>query len=99
MPLEVVFFGGLKIALPSDTKLLLTKNYFEIILFGKLRISCVIFRRECLSFLDISRAPKSLKNYEKKFSGNYFRNNFVSEGISGVLESKWFPFVGPNSGQ
>ena len=24
---------------------------------------------------------KSLKNYEKYFSGNYFRNNFVSEGI------------------
>ena len=28
--------------LPSDTKLLLTKNYFKIIIFGKLRISRVI---------------------------------------------------------
>ena len=29
------------LSLPSDTKLLLTKNYFEIIIFGKLRISRV----------------------------------------------------------
>ena len=28
--------------IPSDTKLLLTKNYSEIIIFGKLRISYVI---------------------------------------------------------
>ena len=25
---------------------------------------------------------KSLKNYEKESSGNYFRNNLVSEGTS-----------------
>ena len=31
--------------LPSDTKLLLTKNYFEIIIFQKLRISRVIPRK------------------------------------------------------
>ena len=33
---------ALSVPLPSDTKLLLTKNYFEIIIFGKLRISRVI---------------------------------------------------------
>ena len=34
--------GGLRKTLPSDTKLLLTKNYSEIIIFEKLRISRVI---------------------------------------------------------
>ena len=32
----------MKVALPSDTKLLLTKNYSKIIIFEKLRISYVI---------------------------------------------------------
>ena len=41
--------------LPSDTKLLLTKNYSEIIILGKLRISRVI-PWKCRSFLDILRA-------------------------------------------
>ena len=33
------------LGLPSDTKLLLTKNYFQIIIFQKLRISRVIPRK------------------------------------------------------
>ena len=33
---------GIISIVPSDTKLLLTKNYSEIIIFGKLRISRVI---------------------------------------------------------
>ena len=37
-----VTYFYIKIQLPSDTKLLLTKNYFEIIIFEKLRISYVI---------------------------------------------------------
>ena len=40
--------------LPSDTKLLLTKNYSEIIIFEKLRISRVISGKS-LSFPEISR--------------------------------------------
>ena len=34
--------AGIVSIVPSDTKLLLTKNYTEIIIFGKLRISRVI---------------------------------------------------------
>ena len=44
-------FGG---HLPSDTKLLLTKNYSEIIIFEKLRISRVISGKS-LSFPEILR--------------------------------------------
>ena len=50
--------------LPSDTKLLLTKNYFEIIIFEKLRISRVISGKS-LSFLEILRVQipsKIMKN-------------------------------------
>ena len=50
--------------IPSDTKLLLTKNNSEIIIFEKLRISRVIPSKS-LYFLDISRAQNSSKNYEK----------------------------------
>ena len=39
---------------PSDTKLLLTKNYFEIIIFEKLRVSRVISGKS-LSFSEILR--------------------------------------------
>ena len=63
----------------SDTKLLLTKNYFEIIIFGKL----TNLTRNSLKmsfFPGHFESSKSLKNYENQFSGNYFRNNFVSEG-------------------
>ena len=51
---------------PSDTKLLLTKNYSEIIIFEKLRISRVISGKS-LSFPEILRAqfpskiPKMLR--------------------------------------
>ena len=38
---SLVFLGKL-LPVPSDTKLLLTKNYSEIIIFEKLRISYVI---------------------------------------------------------
>ena len=48
-------FGFNFCPLPSDTKLLLTKNYFEIIIFEKLRISRVISGKS-LSFLEILRA-------------------------------------------
>ena len=40
--------------LPSDTKILLTKNYFEISIFEKLRISHVISGKS-LSFPEILR--------------------------------------------
>ena len=59
-------FSGLQITtlsvseLPSNTKLLLTKNYSKIVIFGKLRISRVI-PGKCLSFLDISRAHNDSK--------------------------------------
>ena len=60
--------------LPSDTKLLLTKNYSKIIIFEKLR-NCLkksFFPED----VEVSKLPQ---NYEKLFSGNYFRNNFESE--------------------
>ena len=57
--------------IPSDTKLLLTKNYFEIIIFGKLRISRVISWK-CLSFLDISRAPNPSKIMKNNSQGTIF---------------------------
>ena len=48
--------------IPSDTKLLLTKTYFEIIIFEKLRISRVISGKG-LSFLEIFRVqiPSKLR--------------------------------------
>ena len=50
--------------LPSDTKLLLTKNYFEIIIFENLRISRVISGKS-LSFPGDFEGANSLENYEK----------------------------------
>ena len=50
--------------LTSDTKLLLTKNYSEIIIFEKLRISRVIPFRMSF-FPGHVESTKSLKNYEK----------------------------------
>ena len=65
---------------PSDTKLLLTKNYFEIIIFEKLRISRVISGKKSFFPGDLEGAD-SLKNSEKKNSqGIIFVKNFVSEG-------------------
>ena len=49
------------------------------IIFEKLRISRAILLK-CLSFLDISRAQNTSKITKKQFSGNYFRNNSVSDG-------------------
>ena len=56
-------------SLPSDTKLLLTNNYSEIISFEKLRISRVISRKS-LSFPEILRA---------QIPSNITKNN--SQGI------------------
>ena len=50
--------------LPSDTKLLLTKNYSEIIIFEKLRISRVLSGKR-LSFPEISRVQIP-SNYNEK---------------------------------
>ena len=70
--------------LPSDAKLLLTKNYSEIIIFEKLRISRVI-PWKCLSFLDISRGQNASKITKNNSQGIYFCNNFVSEGSFDLL--------------
>ena len=61
--------------LPSDTKLLLTKNYSEIIIFEKLRISRVISGKS-LSFTEILRA---------QFPSKITKNN--SRGIIFVIIS------------
>ena len=65
----VVIVGTWKF--PSDTKLLLTKNDSEIIIFGKLRISRVI-PWKCLSFLDISRAQNPSKITKNNSQGIIF---------------------------
>ena len=57
--------------LPSDTKLLLTKKYSEIIIFGKLRISRVI-PWKCLPFLDISRGQNASKITKNNSQGIIF---------------------------
>ena len=67
------------------TKLLLTKNYSEIISFEKSRISHVISRKS-LSFPGDFESANSLENYE-----NYFRNNFVSEGILTLFRLRFGP--------
>ena len=65
--------------IPSDTKLLLTKNDSEINIFGK--ITNLTRNSLKMSFFPGHfETTKFLKNYEKQFSGSYFRNNFVSEG-------------------
>ena len=67
-------------AIPSNTKLLLTKNDFEITIFGK--ITNLARNSLKMSFFPGHfGSSKSLNNSENYFSGNYFRNNFVSEGI------------------
>ena len=62
--------------IPSDTKLLLTKSYFEIIIFERFWFSRVISGKS-MSFPEILRGqiPQQLR-----FSGNYLRSNFGSEG-------------------
>ena len=57
--------------LPSDTKLLLTKNYSKIIIFEKLRISRVISRKS-LSFLEILRVQIPSKITKKNSQGIIF---------------------------
>ena len=57
--------------IPSDTKLLLTKNYSEIIILGKLRISRVI-PWKCRSFLDILRAQNPSKITKNNSQGIIF---------------------------
>ena len=57
--------------LPSDTKLLLTKNYSEISIFETLRISRVI-PLKCLYFLDISRAQNPSKITKNNSQGIIF---------------------------
>ena len=53
--------------LPSDTKLLLTKNYFEIIIFGK--ITNLTRNSSKMSFFPGHfESSKALKNYKKKNS-------------------------------
>ena len=76
--------------IPSDRKLLLTKNYSETIVFGKLRISYAI------PWKTPSRNPLKIIT-KNEFSGNYFRNNFVSEGSFAILPLifSYFFFVFP----
>ena len=57
--------------LPSDRKLLLAKDYSEINIFGKLRISRVI-PGECLYFLDILRANNFSKIPKNNSQGVIF---------------------------
>ena len=52
------------LVLPSDTKLLLTKNYSEIIIFGKITNLARNFLKMSL-FSGHFESTKSLKNYEK----------------------------------
>ena len=59
------------LTIPSDTKLLLTKNYSKIIIFGKLRISRVI-PWKCLYFLDISRGQNASKITKNNSQGIIF---------------------------
>ena len=77
-PLESIRSGGaippLKkgiSAIPSDTKLLLTKNYFEIIIFKNLRISRVISGKS-LSFLKILRVQLPSKITKNNSQGIIF---------------------------
>ena len=72
-PSHIQILNGIN--LPSDTKLLLTKNYSEIIIFEKLRISRVISGKS-LSFPEISRA---------RFPSKITKNN--SRGIIFVIIS------------
>ena len=64
---------------PSDTKLLLTINYSEINIFGKIT-NLTPYSLKMSLVPGHFESTKSLKNNEKSFSGNYFRNNFGSEG-------------------
>ena len=83
--------------LPSDTKLLLTNNYFEMIIFEKLRISRVISGKS-LSFLEILRVQIPSKITKNNSQGNYFRNNFVSDGRCIVKTSDFTRGVCKNRG-
>ena len=68
-------FGGV----PSDRKVLLPKNYSEIINFVKI----TNFTRNSLKkslFPGVFESAKCLKNNEKYFSGNFCGKNFVSDG-------------------
>ena len=56
---------------PSDTKLLLTKNYSKIIIFEKLRISRVISRKS-LSFLEILKVQIHSKITKNNSQGIIF---------------------------
>ena len=58
-------------SLPSDTKLLLTKNYSERIIFEKLRISRAISGKR-LSFPEISRVQIALKITKNSSRGIIF---------------------------
>ena len=58
-------------SIPSDTKLLLTKNYSEIIIYKQLRISRVILWK-CLSFPEILRAQNPSKITKNKSQGIIF---------------------------
>ena len=57
--------------LPSDTKLLLAKNYSEIIIFEKLRISCVIPWKNP-SFPEISRVQNPSRITKNNSQGIIF---------------------------
>ena len=66
---------------PSDTELLLTKNVSEMSI-SKIA-NCIRNSLEKPFFPGDFEGAKPLENDEKWFSGNYFRNNFVSEGSRG----------------
>ena len=72
-------------ALPSDTNLLLTKNYSEIVIFEKFRISYVISGKRSF-FPGDFKGARLLKNYTKEtiLRELFFRNNFVSERIKSL---------------
>ena len=67
----VCIAGPSLLKLPSDTKLLLTKNYSEIIIFEKLRISYVISGKSH-SFPEILRAHSSSKITKNNSQGIIF---------------------------
>ena len=70
-PKFFTFIGLFLSPIPSDTKLLLTKNYFEIIIFEKLRISRVISGKS-LSFLEILRVQNPSKITKNNSQGIIF---------------------------
>ena len=66
--------------IPSGTKLLLTKNYSDIIIYVKITNFTRSSLKKPLFPGDFESGKMLLKLHEQQFSGNSFRNTLVSEG-------------------